>query len=571
MKKNDSESVGKAQEKMLFAEIEAQIQKYQVLAEKTGDIILFIALEGQILAGNDAALRVYGYSAEELTALTIFDVREDGTEAALILEQMKLAGAAGVCFEAKHKRKNGTIFYVQVQSQRSIVAGVPVLLSIIRDISHRKQMEERLWHLAHYDYLTDIPNRYYLEEHLKKTGTNGCVAQKSALLLLDFDNFNLVNNSYGHKAGDRLLQQAVKLLKRNLRKGDFLARLGGDEFLIFLYETTLEKANCMATRLLKTLEKENFYVDASKIPLRVTASIGIVYIDEAVEVKRIFSYVDAAVHQAKEAGKNRVMLISDIDDRRRIFEMNRKVALIYQALRRDQFKLVFQPIYQSGKGIIHYEALIRLIDGDHIISPVDFIPVAEKSGLIASIDRWVISKTLSVLENQPQLRIFVNLSGFTLSDEGLLSWIERSILESGIEPNRLGFEITESATIKDLSIVEKWINGLKKLGCHFALDDFGVGFSSFSHLGKLPVDYLKIDGSFVRNLENNPKQQALVQAMNAVAHTLGKKTIAEFVENDAIWHILKKLEVDCGQGYYLGRPASLEEVLVSKQFCQSCC
>lgn len=283
-------------------------------------------------------------------------------------------------------------------------------------------------------------------------------------------------------------------------------------------------------------------------------------IDGSVTPQNILSYADTALYSAKENGKNRVAILESSDDKARLSECNKTVLMIKRAIKENRFVLHYQPITKTENVIVHYEALIRMLDEEGtIVLPNDFISIAERFGLMSQIDRWVMKNALKTLEERPNIHIFINLSGVSLGDKALLSFIEESIKNSTIDPARLGFEITETTAIRDLSQSRTWIKRIKLLGCKFALDDFGVGFSSFSYLSDLPVDYLKIDGSFVRNLDKDPTQKALIQAINALAHVLGKQTIAEFVENEAILKILQELNVDCCQGYYIGKPNLLDE------------
>jgi EAL domain-containing protein (putative c-di-GMP-specific phosphodiesterase class I) len=243
----------------------------------------------------------------------------------------------------------------------------------------------------------------------------------------------------------------------------------------------------------------------------------------------------------------------------RLSEVHRLIALIKNALKENRFMLVYQPVVslRDGKTLYH-EALVRLQgDEGELIFPGVFIPIAERFGLMPQIDRWVVQAALTALQKYPGLSLFLNLSGVSLGDAVLLEFIEEEISKSGVDPSRIGFEITETAAVRDLLRADRWIRRLNNLGCCFALDDFGIGFSSFSYLRLLPVQYLKIDGSFISDLNQEPAHRVLVQAINAVAHTLGKKTVAEFVEKEGILKTLQELGVDCGQGYFLGRPAPL--------------
>ncbi len=421
---------------------------------------------------------------------------------------------------------------------------------------------KQLHYLATHDFLTNIPNRYYLEEYLKKLIINQLgKVNESALLFIDLDNFKVVNDSFGHASGDKILLDFVDQLQVNLGQDTFLARLGGDEFAVVLRDISLEKAKTVANQFLQALRIYEFKVEGLQATIKVTASIGIMMIDGTLDTQTLFSYVDLALYTAKDEGKNRISSIqSGGGDIARLSASNRTILQINDALKENRFILHFQPVVKMEGTIIHYEALLRMLGQEgELIYPNDFLPTAERFGLMSQIDRWVVDSAIGVLSKRPERSVFVNLSASSLGDEELLKFIEHRINASSINPCRIGFEITETAAIRDLDQVEHWIIRLKLLGCKFALDDFGVGFLTFTHLQRLPIDYLKIDGSFIRNLDVDPTNKALVQAINAVAHALGKATIAEYVESEDIWSILHELHIDYGQGYFLGKPAPLEE------------
>lgn len=299
--------------------------------------------------------------------------------------------------------------------------------------------------------------------------------------------------------------------------------------------------------------------------INLSISIGVILVDGTLDNQKLLSRADAALYQAKEGGRNRFVLIKPEDDEGiRHNEVDRLISLIKNALKLNRFVLFYQPITQLKNGkISHYEVLVRLIDENgELIYPPQFIPLAERFGLMSQIDRWVVQKAILVLREYPHIRLFVNLSGVSLGDEDLLEFVAESVNNGDIKPGQIGFEITEASAVKNILQTKKWVDRLKKIGCPLALDDFGMGFSSFAYLHQLPVDYLKIDGSFVLNVHKDPKDYALVQAMNTVAHILGKKTIAEFVESEEILHTLSDLGIDYGQGHYLGKP----NLLLSSEF-----
>jgi len=293
----------------------------------------------------------------------------------------------------------------------------------------------------------------------------------------------------------------------------------------------------------------------------VTASLGIVPIVPSRSSAATLALADAALHEAKETGRNRcVTWAEDPGGRRQLDELGRWAARVRDALRQDRLRLLAQRIVSLDTGETqHEEALVRLVDDSGgLVSPGAFLAAAEKFGLMPALDRWVVSKAVRILESSPGRRLFVNLSGTSLGDRALLSELEALVARSGLSPGALTFEITETAAIADLPGLQRWAARLKELGCGFALDDFGTGFSSFSYLQALPVDLVKIDGSFVRDLDANPTNRALVNAMVAVSHALGRTVVAEMVERAPVAEILRDLGVEYGQGWFWGRPEPIE-------------
>jgi len=537
-----------------------QLNKYQILAKNAKEIMIFTKTDGRIIEVNEAARGAYGYEREELLTMNIHDLSGEGSPQQT-LEQIKRAISQGILFETRHRRKDGTLFPVEVSAQGTNVGKEQLILSIARDITERKNSEKQLKFFATHDFLTSVPNRYYLEEYLSQIMKEICDGCKGALLFIDIDNFKVVNDSFGHAAGDKLLIQVAKKLRKTIRQGDFLARLGGDEFAVVLRGVGLDGAKVVAGKLINELRNSQFAIDEKGHSFNVTVSVGITLICDSINTQETLAYADVALYNAKEEGKNRFVSIQTSEEKIKLSEMNMTVRLINECLRENRFILHYQPVFKKDKGVLHYEALLRMIDDDgKMIYPASFLSIAERFGLMSQIDQWVIKSAIGTLCQRPEISMFINISPTSLGDEELLRFVESTIKLSGVNPERIAFEITETAAVRDLVQAEAWINHLKKIGCKFALDDFGVGFTSFTYLQRLSVDYLKIDGSFVKNLDTDYTQRALVQAMNGVAHTLGKVTIAEFVENEAIWQILHDLGVDLGQGYFLGRPTSIDNV-----------
>jgi diguanylate cyclase (GGDEF)-like protein len=418
------------------------------------------------------------------------------------------------------------------------------------------QAVDQLGYLASHDPLTDLPNRRSLRHALERALVRVSHGHASALLFVDLDNFKVVNDTLGHAAGDQVLVMLSRLLHKQLRGGDLLARLGGDEFAVLLQDVHEQEALEIADRLRTSIDATRFTIAGRSFNLSI--SVGLVMLDINKPTEVLLTQADIAMYVAKQQGRNQVVCYDpDKDSSSQLSDANQWVVRIKDALHDRRLLFYFQPIIHLGDNrIAHYEALIRLRDEDGtIIPPVMFIPPAEQFGLMPQLDRWIVHEAIRVLQEHPDVRIFVNLSGQSLIDEGLLTYLEEELRSSEISPDRLGFEITETATVQDITRAERWIRRLKALGCRFALDDFGVGFTSFSYLRSLPIDKIKIDGSFIRHLDRDPNDRAIVQAIHSLAEALGKTTVAEFVENESTVQILREIGITYAQGYYLGKPS----------------
>jgi len=525
------------------------------------DMISHADVNGVFEYTSPSHQHVLGYRSEDLLKHQVFDFihPEDlDTVQSAFQNTVKLSTASR--FEYRCRNANNNYLWLEsvCNPLRSPAGAVTGVIFGTRDITERKRAEESLQYLAMHDPLTNIPNRYLLEEMLQQAVERAKRGVHSALLFIDLDNFKMVNDTYGHVVGDELLVTVAHTLKSNLRSADFVARFGGDEFAVLVEGVTSEQAETVAEKLRNLTDQTEMLLGAYNAKFTLTISIGMIMVDGTADSRKLLALADNALYTAKERGRNRVVLAQpDEDIAEALSKTNQTVGLIRSALKENRFTLFFQPVFSFTTGqIIHYEALLRLRREDGaIILPGGFIPVAERFGLMAQLDRWVIEAAFKTLRENPDLNLFINLSGNSLGDDTLLDLVESLIRNSSTNPSRIGFEITETTAVKDLAQAERWIQRIKALGCKFALDDFGIGFSSFSYLRTLPVDYLKIDGSFVKNIDSDDNHRAIVQAMNSVSHTLGKKTIAEFVENEKIVGILKEMGVDYGQGYHLGKPA----------------
>ena len=444
------------------------------------------------------------------------------------------------------------------------IAGVVV---IIHDESVQRSLNRQLTFQATHDALTGLINRYEFERRLKNVITAQTVhGSVNTLCYIDLDQFKLVNDTCGHTAGDELLKQITLLLQNTLNSAGTLARLGGDEFGLLLENTDVKKAQTLSNSLLEVIK--NYHFNWNDNTFTIGASIGIAAIPKnALSCEEILSNADSACYLAKESGRNRTQVFTEEDDK--LLTQQREmhwVSRINHALEENRFQLYFQEIMplngHEQAFISHGEILLRMIDkeGD-IVSPSSFLPAAERYNMITLIDEWVVTHSIEWLASRKEkLLISVNLSGMSLSNRDFLNMVVSKIKQHKINPELLCFEITETAAINNLSTAIHFMNVLKKLGCSFALDDFGSGLSSFSYLNSLPVDYLKIDGSFVMDIDKDPMHYAMVKSINEVGQVMGIKTIAEYAASEGIIRSLREIGVDNAQGYAIARPVPLSSL-----------
>ncbi len=444
------------------------------------------------------------------------------------------------------------------------------VLSVGLDVTDRKLAENRLSWLAEHDSLTGLFNRRRFQQEIESLmASSRRLGPGAALLVLDLDQFKLINDTSGHHAGDALLKVVADVLTHKLRDADMVARLGGDEFALLVREADAERGNAVADQIVQLLADIEFPVRDRQH--RVSASIGIALLPEHADTAGdLLACADLAMYQAKEGGRGRAHLFDATDQARE--RMQRSVywkSKVEQALAEDRFVLYFQPILNVASGIVtHFEVLLRMKDDQGgVISPGDFIEAAERSGLIHQVDRMVLGRALAhmaaIQKRGRRVTLSVNLSAHALGDRDLLAYLRRGLERFEVDAGSFIFEITETAAVADFAAARELMLGIRALGCHFALDDFGVGFSSFYYLKQLPIDYVKIDGSFIQNLAENPDDQILVRALTQVAEGFGKITIAEFVENAETLALVRDFGVQYAQGYYTGRPQPASEAFAT--------
>ena len=439
------------------------------------------------------------------------------------------------------------------------------VVMVIHDVSEMWDLARRLTFQANHDPLTSLINRREFEHRLERalqSARNEDI--RHALCYMDLDQFKIVNDSCGHVAGDQLLQQLASLLQSVIRENDTLARLGGDEFGLLLEGCSLEDAERIAEKIRHEIAEYRFSWGNRQFDTGV--SIGLVPIHaHSGSMTDILSAADAACYVAKDLGRNRIHCYSSDDTElaRHHTELE-WVQRIKECLNNDQFCLYYQEIrpVSDSVGESHYEILLRMIDSDGgMVPPASFIPAAERYHLMPVIDRWVVKSAFELVSKRQDsgkdFRITINLSGQSLGDQEFCDYVIAMIEQYNINTDSICFEITETAAVSNLTSADEFITRMRSTGCSFSLDDFGSGLSSFSYLKNLQVDFLKIDGSFVRDIIDDPVDHAMVAAINQVGHIMGVKTVAEFVENETVLERLRMIGIDYVQGYAIGRPEPL--------------
>ncbi|VAW89543.1 diguanylate cyclase/phosphodiesterase (GGDEF & EAL domains) with PAS/PAC sensor(s) [hydrothermal vent metagenome] len=555
-------------------------ERLQVTLRSIAEAVVTVDNTGQIAYFNPAAERVTGWLSHEAVGraleevLPFFDDNSERMDSELLKECIDQGHCGQLSMNYSMNLLNRYEAMVAIESTIAPMldnnGNVTGIVVVFRDVSEERQLRKQLLHQANHDALTGLFNRLVFEkklsEALNQARTTGT---EHAVLFLDLDQFKVVNDTCGHVAGDALLQQLTSLLREKMRATDILARLGGDEFGVALSNCSLDHAKKIALSLLDTVREFRFIWEDKTFEVGV--SIGLVMLDEnSKSVASIMSAADIACYAAKDGGRNRYHLYesSDTELKQRHGEMQ-WVTLISKAIAEDRFVLHLQEIkalkgdQQGG----HYEVLLRMVgDSGDLIPPGAFLPAAERYGLIANVDRWVIEKGLGILvkyleRNPGESCVFaINLSGLSIGDDGFLEYVQEQITRHQLPHHCICFEITETAAVANLTHARRFIKALRALGCKFALDDFGSGVSSFSYLKNLPVDFLKIDGMFVRDMAEDSIDYAMVEAINHIGQVMGLKTIAEFVESQAILDCLIALEVDYAQGYFIGEPVPLEDI-----------
>lgn len=463
----------------------------------------------------------------------------------------------------------GLFFTQRTLSEQKLIELSDRLANILAIAILSKQTEDRLSYQASHDNLTGLVNRREFEHRVDRLlGSIIPDRDQHAMCFLDLDQFKVVNDTCGHSAGDELLRQMAVVISQGMRKSDTVARLGGDEFAVLMEHCSLDHATGIANALQKAIQEYQFLWENNTF--RVGVSIGLVAITDPVSsLSELLKQADAACYMAKDLGRNRIQIYHGEDESliKRHGEMQ-WVTRIQMALTEDRFCLYAQLIEPlTGNGGEHYELLLRLNDETGtIIPPGAFLPAAERYNLMGALDRWVIQRALDILMQHPgffsQIQMLsINLSGQSLTDGGFLEFVKNLFQKTQFDGSKICFEITETATISNLNQARNFISALREVGCRFALDDFGSGLSSFGYLKNLKVDFLKIDGLFVKDIASDPIDHAMVRSINEIGQIMGIQTIAEFVENYQIKDLLRKIGVNYVQGFGIHKPQPLMEII----------
>ncbi len=550
----------------------------KIISNMAEGALLIRASDATILYANPLSEKMFGYQSGEMLGMHMSSLHARtnltaGSTHENIERELKVHGVWRG--EVHNVKKDGTEFWSSVSvSALDHPEYGKVWVTVRTDITERKLLDAKVRYQANHDALTGLISRYEFEQRVTRLLSSLSKEHTAhAMCFLDLDQFKVINDTCGHAAGDELLRQIGRVLQETIRKRDTLARLGGDEFGVLMEHCTLEQAHRVADDILNAIMDYQFFWDDNAF--RIGVSIGLVAITEASgNFTDIFKRADAACYLAKDLGRNRIHAYHPDDTELAVRHGEMQwVGRIHRALNEDRYCLYAQPIVPlDDSEHRHYEMLLRMIDETgKVVPPGTFLPAAERYNLIGILDRWVVENALTLLAQNPPFTdrihfISINLSGQSLTSGDFLDFIREQIRNTGIEASKVCFEVTETLAISNLVAARTFINSLKDLGCHFALDDFGSGLSSFGYLKNLPVDYLKIDGMFVKDIVDDPIDHAMVKSINEIGQVMGMQTIAEFVENDEIKVMLGEIGVDYVQGYGVGKPLPFDEVVEQTYF-----
>jgi len=557
----DEQRAGEAQAKLVVAE-----QRFQVLVKNSSDLVCELDADLRVVYFSPNHQDVLLYYPDQLVTAHWPDMVHIEDRDALIASLQKLLHAQ-TSGRILHRFRDNTYSWRWLDTSGSSfinAAGENRLLLVSRDITNAKQTEEKLKQLALHDSLTRLGNRQRFANELAAIVRDGAEVGRCAVVYLDIDNFKLINDTKGHAQGDQVLNAVAALLRSTFTTPHLICRLGGDEFCILLRGVDDTEALAATEHLVHTCRHQPIGVAGNQ--LGVTISAGIAMVEADVPPEEVLSRADSALHAAKVAGKNRARFYHAENEEllsiRRSAEWYHRVQ---EACRKpdENFTIWYQPVrHMSDSSLLCYEALLRIRGAEGVLHfPAEFIPSAERYNLMSQIDRVVIYAVLRDLAEYPQLCVAINLSGNSVTEPGMADFIATAFAATHVDPARVIFEITETVFITNLAAAQALVHELQALGCLFALDDFGSGFSSLNYLKNLPVNVVKIDGSFIQRIGDDAVDYALLRSINEIAHLLGKYTVAEYVDSAATLELLAAIGVDYVQGFFMGRPAPIDEVM----------
>ncbi|MCW5620423.1 MAG: EAL domain-containing protein [Burkholderiales bacterium] len=556
------------------AELFTEKERAQVTLASIADGVITTDTEGWVEYLNPVAERLTGWKSQEARGLPIQALfrlvhetqqRQAPNPIEIVLNEHRTVEAAG---NVMLQRNDGLEIPI-VHSAAPIRGRSDALLGVVlvlHDVSRERQYAAKLSYQASHDALTGLINRNEFERRLELALQSAAqIGRHHCIMYLDLDQFKVVNDTCGHAAGDQLMRQVSALLMACLREGDTLGRLGGDEFGVLLEGCAPDAALKIADKLRQTVAE--FHFAWSQLRFNISVSIGLVNVDDGLfTLAEVLRAADTACYMAKEKGRNRIQVYHPDDSELTLRQGEMEwVGRIQRALDENRFLLYSQDIVPVGTNYeagIHCELLVRMVD-EHgqLVPPMAFIPAAERYNLMPAVDRWVIRNALATLSRlraerpaEPIALCAINLSGASISDDRFLEFVHEQLGMFDVPRQSICFEITETAAIANLGKAQRFIEEFRALGCRFSLDDFGAGMSSFAYLKHLEVDFLKIDGGFVKDMADDPIDHAMVDAINSVGHVMGKRTIAEFVDGERVMAALREIGVDYAQGYGVAKP-----------------
>ena len=556
-----------------YKQIEQDLKIISRAVESSSSMVIIADLEGVIEYVNPKFTEITGYTREEAIGQTPGILSSGETPDELYADMWKTITSGNEWKGDFHnRRKDGSYYWARnsISGVRDEQGKMTHYISIQENVTRDHELNEQLGFQASHDALTGLINRREFLRRCERMLSNFQQGKhEHALCFMDLDQFELINDSCGHVAGYELLRQLGQVLQNTVRQRDTLARLNGDEFCVLMENCSLDQAHRVATELLQAVNDYQFYWEGKSF--RVGISIGLVAITSPISnLTDLLKQADAACHMARKSGRNRIHVyhIGSAELIQRQGD-SKCVSRINQALDEQGFCLYAQSIVSLDESRNQSVELLLRMQGENgkLILPGVFLPVANRYDLIEKVDAWVISKVMNLLAENPAILdqydyVSINLAGNSLNNDHILDLIITQLKDTGIDPGKICLELTEMAVISNLNSAIRFIAILKDVGCRFALDDFGRGLASFGYLKNLPVDYLKINGLFVKDIVDDPLDFVLVKSINEIGQVMGVQTIAEFVESDEIMQLVREIGINFAQGYGIHNPQPFEELLI---------